>query len=69
MNQSQNIPAPASDDLLALIKAIRLMWKHKGWIALGTFLFTAPGILNALMAEPVYVSTAIIARQVIVPLT
>jgi len=52
-HESMNTPAPSqaasqapanasgSDDLLALIRAVRLMWKHKGWIALGTFLFTA----------------------------
>ncbi|MBN2188698.1 MAG: hypothetical protein JW699_04530 [Chitinispirillaceae bacterium] len=39
-----NTPAaPVNDDLLALIRAIALMWKHKWQIALVTLLFTAGG--------------------------
>ena len=68
MNQTQNIPSAPSgfsaagagnDDLLALIRAVRLLWKHRWWIALGTFVFTAAGIAYALLATPVYVSEAI----------
>ncbi|MBN2188704.1 MAG: hypothetical protein JW699_04560 [Chitinispirillaceae bacterium] len=37
-----NTPAaPVNDDLLALIRAARLMGKHKGTIAPGTFPVTA----------------------------
>ncbi|MBN2188695.1 MAG: hypothetical protein JW699_04515 [Chitinispirillaceae bacterium] len=52
-----------NDDLLALIRAIALMWKHKWQIALVTLLFTLGGIGYALLQTPEYVSTAIIAPK------
>ena len=68
MNTPQNIPsAPpqaagsgvaSSDELIALIKAARLMWKNRKRVAIGTGAFTLPGIVYALLATPVYVSEA-----------
>lgn len=52
-----------NNDLITLIRAVRLMWKHKGWIILGTFVCTAIGVISALVAAPVYTSTAIIAPK------
>ncbi|MBN2188706.1 MAG: hypothetical protein JW699_04570 [Chitinispirillaceae bacterium] len=55
MNQSQNIPQQVqSDDLLTILKALALMWRHKKWIALVTILFTIGGVVYALIQEPVY---------------
>jgi uncharacterized protein involved in exopolysaccharide biosynthesis len=63
MNTAPSTTPAQSDDLLALIKAVRLMWKHKKLIALVTLLFTVGGVGYALLAEPVYTSTAIIAPK------
>jgi LPS O-antigen subunit length determinant protein (WzzB/FepE family) len=43
MNTAPSTTPAQSDDLLALIKAVRLMWKHKKLIALVTLLFTVGG--------------------------
>ncbi len=51
------------DDLLLFLKALRLLWKKKWWVALGTFLFTIAGIIYALYATPIYTSFAIIAPK------
>lgn len=62
MNQTINIQPP-SDDLLTILKALALVWKHKWPIALITFLFIVLGVVYALLAAPVYTSEAIIAPK------
>ncbi|MGA2507475.1 MAG: Wzz/FepE/Etk N-terminal domain-containing protein [Chitinispirillaceae bacterium] len=52
-------PINTSDDLLNLIRAVRLMWKNRKWVAIGTGAITLLGILYALVATPVYVSEAV----------
>jgi uncharacterized protein involved in exopolysaccharide biosynthesis len=51
-------PAQGSDDLLTILKALALVWKHRKLVALVTLLFTAGGVGYALMATPVYISEA-----------
>jgi capsular polysaccharide biosynthesis protein len=64
MNQQLNISQQTqSDDLLTILKALALVWKHKKWIALITFLATVLGVVYALLATPVYTSEAIIAPK------
>jgi uncharacterized protein involved in exopolysaccharide biosynthesis len=65
MNTTQpNTPQQAqSDDLLTILKALALVWKRKKFVALVTLLFTAGGVVYALMATPVYTSEAIIAPK------
>jgi len=51
------------DDLLTILKALALVWKHKKLIALVTLLFTIGGVVHALLATPVYTSEAILAPK------
>ena len=53
----------ASDDLLTILKALALVWKHRKWVALVTLLFTIGGVVYALVAAPVYTSEATIAPK------
>jgi uncharacterized protein involved in exopolysaccharide biosynthesis len=62
MNTETNQP-PEPDELLILIKAIGLLWKKKWWVMLGTSLFTGAGVAYALLATPIYTSSAIIAPK------
>jgi uncharacterized protein involved in exopolysaccharide biosynthesis len=64
MNQPQNIYQQSqSDDLLTILKALALVWKHKKLIALVTLAFTVLGVVYALIKPPVYSSEAIIAPK------
>jgi uncharacterized protein involved in exopolysaccharide biosynthesis len=61
--ETMNHSSPQSDDLLTVIRASALVWRHKWRVALVTALFTAAGIVYALFAPPVWTSEAVVAPK------
>jgi uncharacterized protein involved in exopolysaccharide biosynthesis len=62
--QEKNITkAKQNDDEIDIVELIIMLWNHRKWIAIGTGVITFIGLLYALLASPVYRSSAIIAPK------